>query len=240
VRSLLSGICFVVFGVGSLVVGFGLFPPLIWLGMPRAKRTLVRFSWWVFLGSMKVLRLVRIEISAADRARLAAVKGQVIVANHPTLIDIVILATLLPNATGIAKAAAGRNWFYSLIVKGMFLINDDPERVLVEAGELLAKGVNLVVFPEGTRTPVEAPEHRLHRGAAQIAMRTGAPMLPVRIVCTPPVLAKGQPWYDVAERTVEWRITVGDEIPVAAFPTGGATRANAVALTDQIRQSLFG
>lgn len=239
VRSTVAAVLFAIYGVGSLGVGLLLFPLLSIFGACRAKRALVRCSWRLFLGVAQWTGMVRVAISAQDRAKLAAARGRVVVANHPTLFDIVVLMVMLPDSTGIAKAAAGRNFFYSAIVKGMFLINDDPERVLVETADLLAAGVNLVVFPEGTRTPVEAPEHPLRRGAAQIALRSGAPVLPVTIVCEPPVLARGQPWHDLSDRTVEWRLKVHEEMQPADFPSGGSVRANAVELSERIARALF-
>lgn len=239
-RSILGGCFFLAYGVGSLLIGGLLFPLLALFGATRAKRRLVRASWVLFVWVGRITGLFRVAVSDADRARLAACRGRVVVANHITLIDIIILTTLLPDTTGIAKAAAGRNFFYALIVKGMFLINDDPARVLSAAADLLQAGVNLVVFPEGTRVPHDAAEHPLRRGAAQIALRAGAPVLPVALVCDPPVLAKGQPWYELATRTIVWRVKVLDEIPVAAFPAGDSPRAAARLLTARLGQALFG
>lgn len=239
-RSVVGGCFFACYGLGSLLIGGILFPPLALCGARRAMRALVRASWRLFVWCGRVTGMFRIEVSAADRARLAATHGRVVVANHLTLIDIVVLAVLLPDATAIAKAAARGNFFYSLIVKGVFLVNDDPVRVLDEAGRLLKQGVDIVVFPEGTRMPVDAPARRLRRGAAQIALHAGVPVLPVRLACEPPVLGKGQPWYDLGDRTIVWTLRVGDELSVAAVPSGEGTHAAAVAMTEAISRALFG
>lgn len=237
-RSLLAGLFFAAYGLGSLLIGVLLFPLLTLAGAAQAKRALVRFSWQILIGAAQLVRLIRFEISSEDRARLASTRGKVVVANHPTLIDIVLLTILLPDATGIAKAAAKRNFFYSLIVKGMFLVNDDPEHVLTGAADLLARGVNLVIFPEGTRTPVDGKAHPLRRGAAQIALRAQVPILPVTITCDPPVLAKGQPWSDLSDHTPVWHIRVGTEI-VPSVQEGSA-HAAAVSLTRTLSAALFG
>lgn len=237
-RSLIAGLFFVVYGFGSLLIGIVLFPFLTIVGAAQLKRALVRFSWQLLIGALQLARMIRVEISSEDRARLAATRGKVVVANHPTLIDIVLLTILLPDATGIAKAAAKRNFFYSLIVKGMFLVNDEPERVLTAAADLLARGVNLVVFPEGTRMPVDGQAHPLRRGAAQIALRAQVPLVPVTITCTPPILAKGQPWHVASDRIVVWRIQVGTEV-VPSVQEGSA-HAAAVSLTRTLSAALFG
>jgi len=163
----------------------------------------------------------------------------VVVASHPSLIDVVILLAYLPNATAVAKAAAGRNFFYSRVVNAAFLVNDDPRRVLDEAKDLLSRGGNLVIFPEGTRTPVDAPRHKLYRGAAQIALHAGAPVQCVSVTCDPPVLAKGQPPWDVGDRIITFTLRACGEIPVEAPAPDAVQHSAAVALTARIQSLLF-
>ena len=237
-RSLLSGVFFALYGLGSLLIGGLLFPPLVLLRRRRAMRALVRASWRLFVWGGRMTGLFRVRVSSDDRRRLASARGVVVVANHLTLIDIVVLMSILPDATAVAKAAARSNFFYSLIVRGVFLVNDDPVGVLEDAKALLAGGTSLVVFPEGTRVPADAPARRLRRGAAQIALHAGVPLLPVFIEVDPPVLAKGQAWHDVADRTIAWTLRVREPIPVA--PAAGAgTHAAAVSLTQAIYGRLW-
>ena len=237
-RGCLAGAFFLAFGLGGLVIGCICFPLLAFFPQ-RWMRTLVRASYRLFVWLARVTGLFRVALSPADRSRLAQTSGRVIVANHLTLIDIVILIAFLPDSTSIAKAAAKRNFFYSQIVRRVFLVNDDPVRALDEAQHLLAQGVNIIVFPEGTRTPADAPTRKLRRGAAQIALHAGVPILPIRIDCDPPVLAKGQPWHDVADRTIVWTLRALDEIPVDRPPEGHGTHAEAVALTERIFGTLW-
>ena len=237
-RSGLAAAFFLAFGLGGLVIGCICFPVLAFFPQ-RGMRALVRMSYRLFVGLARVTGLFRVTIAPADRALLSRTRGRVIVANHLTLIDIVILIAALPDSTSIAKAAAKRNFFYSQIVRRVLLVNDDPVRALDEAQRLLAQGVNIIVFPEGTRTPDDAPARKLKRGAAQIALHARAPIQPVRIDCDPPVLAKGQPWHDVADRTIVWTLRALDEIPVASTPAGHGTHAAAVALTERIFDTLW-
>ncbi len=237
-RSGLAAAFFLAFGLGGLVIGCVCFPLLAFFSQ-RRMRALVRASYRLFVGAARVTGLFRVSISAADRARFARTRGRVIVANHLTLIDIVILIATLPDSTSIAKAAAKRNFFYSQIVRRVFLVNDDPARALDEAQRLLAQGVNVIVFPEGTRTPADAPARKLRRGAAQIALHANVPLLPIRIACDPPVLAKGQPWHDVADRTIVWTLRALNEISVSRPPAACGTHTAAVALTKRIFDTLW-
>ena len=237
-RSGLAAAFFVAFGLGGLAIGC-ICLPLLALVSQRAMRSLVRASYKLFVGAARITGLFRVDVSPADRERLAGTRGHVIVANHLTLIDIVILIAVLPDSTSIAKAAAKRNFFYSQIVRRVFLVNDDPVGTLDAAQRLLAQGVNIVVFPEGTRTPSDAPSRKIRRGAAQIALHAGVPILPVLIGCDPPVLAKGQPWHDVADRTIVWTLRVLEEIPSPAPAEGQGVRQAAVALTERIFGTLW-
>ena len=238
-RSALALFFFLAFGVGGLVLGIILFPPLMLFRARRAMRALVRSCYRLFVLLARVTGMIRVELSAEDRARLASMRGCVVAASHPSLIDVVVLLAYLPDSTAVAKAAAGRNFFYSRVVNAAFLVNNDPRRVLDEAKDLLARGVNLAIFPEGTRTPADAPNRKLHRGAAQIALHAGAPVQCVAIACDPPVLAKGQPWWDVADRTITYTLRLCGEISVSAPEPGTVPHAAAVALTERMRSLLF-
>ena len=237
-RSLVAAVFFVLYGLGSLVIGGLLFPPLALLGRRRAMRALVRASWRLFMWGARATGLLRVAVSPEDRRRLASARGVVVVANHVSLIDIVVLMSILPDATAVAKAAARANFFYSLIVRGVFLVNDDPVGVLGDAKALLAGGTSLVVFPEGTRMPAGATARKLRRGAAQIALHAGVPLLPVFFEVDPPVLAKGQPWWDAGARRICWTLRVREAIPAPVAGTGG-THAAAVSLTEVIYGRLW-
>lgn len=238
-RGVLALFFFLAFGIGALVIGCVLFPPMALFRARRAMRTVVRTSYRLFVWAGRMTGLFRVILSPEDRARFGAMRGRVVVASHPTLIDVVILLALLPDTTAVAKAAAGRNFFYSRIVNAAFLVNDDPLRLLDEARDILARGGNLVIFPEGTRTPVDAPQHKLHRGAAQIALHAGAPVQCVSITSDPPVLAKGQAAWDVGDRVIKFTLRARGEIPVDASATDAVKYSAAVALTERIRSLLF-
>ena len=242
-RSALAAFFFFAFGLGGLVLGVLLFPLLLLLGTGqrsgRARRALVRFCYRLFVGAARVTGLFRVAVTPEDRKKLASLRGCVVVANHTTLIDVVILLACLPDATAVAKAAAGRNFFYSRVVNGAFIVNDDPAGVLDAANRLLSEGVNILIFPEGTRTPPDSPHRKLHRGAAQIALHAGAPVRCVRITSDPQVLAKGQPWWDVADRVITFSLFDVGELPVPANVSGVVPHAAAVALTDRIGEKLM-
>ncbi len=165
-------------------------------------RRIIRVFYRCFVALARLLGLFRVDLDAATRETLRTAHGRIVVMNHIALIDIVVILAHLPDSTAIAKSATLKNPVLSTVVKKMFLVNDeDPAELLARSAALVAKGVNIVVFPQGTRGG-----KKLHRGAARLALALKAPILPVRIDYDPVVLDKRHPWYYTGERTI--RITL--------------------------------
>jgi 1-acyl-sn-glycerol-3-phosphate acyltransferase len=91
--------------------------------------------------------------------------------------------------------------------------------MLQSCGDSLAANETLVMFPEGTRSVLGRPlDFRL--GAAEVASTGGRLIQPVFISCTPPTLAKGQPWYRVPARKPHFKLSV--QPPLEAAILAGA------------------
>ena len=105
------------------------------------------------------------------------------------------------------------------------------EKTVADAVRHIKEGVNVVVFPQGTRGG-----ESLRRGAARIALAARCDVVAYRISYDPVVLAKGQPWWDVGDKviriSVELRGTLRAERP--------NDRTAAVAMTDEIRRLIMG
>ena len=238
-RSILCAAFFLLFGVGGLVFSLVLLFPL-----PKsfARRSLKdSFRFFVWLGH--VTRLFRVEVSLEDRRMLASLRGAVVVSNHLTLIDAIILLSVVGDAVCVAKESVNRNPFMRMVARNVLIVNDGPRDVLRRARHHLSQRVNVIIFPEGTRTPATAPSHVFRRGAAHIALLSGAPVETVSIACTPPVLGKHQPWWDVGGRTIVYEVRYRGRIELphdADQQKNGAGRAQAAALTDKMYERIFG
>lgn len=199
-RGALSGFFFLAYGLFALP--FALLLPLP-LGPRRWGRAAVRLFYRLFVASARLTGLYRVMISEADRAVLRACRGRIVVMNHVSLIDICVLLAHLPDAICIAKAATKRNPFLSMVVRYLFIANDrGAEEMISEARAALADGVNVVIFPQGTRGG-----EKIQRGAARLALACQAEVLAVHIDYEPVVLAKGQPWWDVGDRVISIKLT---------------------------------
>lgn len=224
-RGLMAVLLFAVFGVGALAIT----PLMLVLRKPERCQPVVRFSWRLLLGAFVLLRLIRI-----SHENLKSLRGRVIVANHPTLIDVVILTVLVPRTLYVAKRGLKANPFIAAIVRATAL--PDDARLPEVAAPYLAQGWNVLVFPEGTRSPSEGGLQPLRRGAAQLALRTSATLACVRIDVSRPVLGKRQHPWDIGSERVAYRLRAVD---VAVPPVAeGGWHAAAVRLTETIRTQL--
>lgn len=223
-RSLLSGLFFLLFGVFAVLISLAVLP-FAW--SERIVRGVVRLAFRAFVLFARITGLFRVRVVRGEGAPdPGAIRSRVVVMNHPTLIDVIVLMSAIPDSTCVTKGGLRRNFFMRFIVQRMFLVNDDdPERTIARGGKLLADGVNVIVFPQGTRNG-----ERLRRGAARLALAAGADVVPVHLAVSHRILAKGQPWWDVADGVIEFRLEFKEEIKVS----GESNHRNAVALTERI------
>lgn len=238
-RMFATGLSFVAFGVGGLLLRVVVFPLLNLLVWQRQKRialarTVIRIAFRVFVGLMQTLGVLRYEI--VGRQRLER-DGLLILANHPTLIDTVFLMAFIKRANCIVKGGLWNNPFTRGPVRAAGYINNDQGMDLVhDCIASLQRGDNLIVFPEGTRTS-RSGAMCLKRGAANIAVRGACNVTPVLISCEPMTLGKDEKWWRVPPCLVRFRIEVRDDIKIESFIAGGVTDVMAARhLTDYLQK----
>ena len=220
-RQAATAFAFACFGLGGLCMRLLYFPLLgLLLREPAARtrhaRRTVQRSFAAFVRLLDLLDLVRVQVEGAEKLQRG---GLLVLANHPTLVDVVILISLVRNADCVVKASLARNPFTrGPIAATGYIANDGGPELLDACMRSLNQGGNLVIFPEGTRTSFgEEPPMRLQRGAAQIAARLERNVTPVLIHGRPHGLGKGQHWWQVGAQAMRLRVTVGDDIAVAPF-----------------------
>jgi 1-acyl-sn-glycerol-3-phosphate acyltransferase len=238
-----TGLSFAFFGLGGLLLLLiGL--PLMYLLFPHAPRRqrmarqLVRWLFWLFIHYMWITGVLRFRFINGERLKRP---GLVIVANHPTLLDVVFLISAVPNATCIVRSGLANNPFTRAPVRLAGYVCNDWGVELVDASvQALRTGSSLVIFPEGTRSnPAQPPKWQ--RGAANIALKAGVPLTPVSIRCDPPTLRKGEPWWQVPVRRMRYSITVLDDLPVTDGAPQGEIESNAArGLTERLKVLLTG
>lgn len=212
-RLFATGGCFAAFGLGGFALWTVVFPVVRMLpGGSRAERVrkVIQQSFAAFIWLMKTLGIMRLEVSGAERLRNC--RNVLVLANHPTLIDVVALVSLMPDASCIVKQALWQNPFLGGVVRAAgYLSNSDADRLIDDCAAGLASGSPLIIFPEGTRSRPNQPL-AFQRGAAYIALRSAKPILPVLIDCSPTTLTKQEKWYQIPHRPFHLRIKVLDPL----------------------------
>lgn len=215
-RLICTGIAFAALFGGGAIVALTAFPLVNVLtpeGPQRRERNR-RLIHLLFRGYIRTLRwLGVIEVTVEGAERLRAASGGMIVANHPTLLDVVLLMALVPRSQCIVKGALWDSPYLGRLVRGTGFIRNDlePEALLEACRDSLARGDSLIVFPEGTRTTPGEPM-RLRRGFANIATMLEADIQLVTITCTPLTLVKGEPWWAIPPRRPRFHVQVGDRL----------------------------
>ena len=245
-RLMAAALCFALFGLGGLLFYFP-FGPWLWLRYRdpvrrrEAARVIVAYWFSFFCRVLSILQLVEIELRNAEALTRP---GLLICPNHPSLIDVVCLLAHLPRATTLVKADLKKSLFTRAPIRfAGYLDNAMGAEVLEAARTELARGQSLVIFPEGTRTPVNASApKRLNRGVAALALSTGTPVTPVRISASPRWLTKEVPWMRLPPRAMTLTVEVLPDIPVEGLLDryNGRISLAARALTRTIGEALFG
>jgi 1-acyl-sn-glycerol-3-phosphate acyltransferase len=242
-RVLAKWFSFFFFGIITLILVIIIFPFMCLLFHPKERfnkygRRFVSSSMRFFVSLMHFLRVVNLE--ADNRKNYQHLSSKILVANHPSLLDIVILLSLIPNADCIVNTNLNRNIIVKGVIRQLYILNSlDPENILQACGESLKKGNCLIIFPEGTRTP-RTGKVILKKGAARIALYSGCNIVPLHIGGTDKYgLGKKDPWtgFNPCERYV-YSISMGPEIIPEKFrnlPVPRAVRA----MTREIAAFLF-
>jgi 1-acyl-sn-glycerol-3-phosphate acyltransferase len=184
--------------LGLLSAAWNLLALLLYPLLPRAMglrvgRAMIahgyRFYWWLASAS----GMIKLDAQALDALRDEP--GLVIVANHPSMLDAVMLMARLPKSFCIMKASLANNPLLGPGAKlARYVSNASAHGMVLAAVQELRGGGQLVLFPEGTRT-VQAPLNEFQASFAMIAKRAQAPVQTVFIDTDSPYLGKGWPLW---------------------------------------------
>jgi 1-acyl-sn-glycerol-3-phosphate acyltransferase len=236
---------FAVLGIFSLLLWITWVPFVhIRLGSPekREVRTQngIHFVARVYLVLLELIGLARIHCIGGEHLKEP---GSLIVANHPTLLDAVVLMSIMPQADLVVKKSYCAHPFLRGLVRAAGYIPSGNGPDLVSACvERLVRGRSVIIFPEGTRSPRNGLGP-FSRGAAHMALRAGCDPIPVTIHCDPPTLDHGQPWWGVPEHRVTLTLRIGEPIrlkdAVRDQPScGRAARALTTTLRDYFERRM--
>ena len=217
IRGFIVLIQMIIFALGALCIGLFIIPisAIVLKGYNHRRfcANVVHKSWKYFTIVMQKFGSIKVETNGDFND----IKGKVIVASHPSLIDIVLLIGLIPNSLCLAKKDLLKNPVMYKIVKCLYIINDiDLEEFKEETKNALKHDFNIIIFPTGTRT-LPNEEIKMHKGAAQISINANVDIIPITIETDFTVLRKNHFPLDCGLKTSLFKITRKNDIKIAEF-----------------------
>jgi len=205
-----------------MVLGLGFLAAicLIWLPFAAVLQALLPRRWGrpigrgfimgafrIYLRFLGLFCACRFDLSALDALRHDG--PLVLVANHPSLLDVVLITSHFPNATCVMKAALMDNLLLGAAARlACYIPNDAPLEMVRRARDELRDGAHLLIFPEGTRTR-EFPVNTCTPGAGLIAARARVPVQALLIEYSSPYLGKAWPMFRRPQLPLHVSVRVG-------------------------------
>jgi 1-acyl-sn-glycerol-3-phosphate acyltransferase len=198
--------------LGAMSLSWNLAALLLYPLLPRALglrlgRAMISWGYGVFWRIAACSGMLRLDARVLDALRDE--RGLIVVANHPSLLDALMLVARLPRSACIMKASLARN---PLLGPGArlarYIRNDSAYGMIHRAVLDLRGGGQLVLFPEGTRT-TRAPVNAFHPSFTLIAKRARVPIQAVFIDTDSPYLGKGWPLWKLPPLPIRFTVRMG-------------------------------
>ena len=217
---LLKIIFLIYFGVGAMILAIVVFPFLRLYAIKKdfgvVARAYVSRTFRDFLKQLSILGGSKVIVQ--DREYFKNIHGKVIVANHPSLLDFVYIMSLVPNSNCIVRGGLTKTPLAGVIKQAYITNTTEFDDLCKLCKETIDKGNNVIIFPEGTRSPRHG-KNNYKKGAARIALYSNANVLPLFIGGTDKYgLGKKDPLfsYNPVERYV-YDIQVLPEIDISEY-----------------------
>lgn len=147
------------------------------------------------------LFLIACPVRVTGKENFAKGKNYIVVFNHNALLDVPLSSPFVPGANKtIAKASFSKvplfGWFYR---KGSVLVDRKDEKSRSKSIEamktVLASGMHMCIYPEGTRNRTNEPLKKFYDGAFILSANTGKEIIPCVITGTKKATPIDKPLY---------------------------------------------
>ena len=162
------------------------------IGQPIGRR-MIMGGFRFYLRFLEIFCACRFDLAELDRLRDQG--PMILAANHPSLLDAVMILSRFPDAVCVMKAALLDNILFGAAARlARYIRNNAPLEMILSAREELQRGAKLVIFPEGTRTS-DFPLDPCMNSVGLIASRAKAPVQTLLIEFSTPYLGKAWPLF---------------------------------------------
>lgn len=201
----------------------------------RFGQRIISLGFRLYIGFLQLACASHFDLAAIDRLRHES--PRVLIANHPSLLDAVMIVSRLPHVVCVMKAGLMRNILLGSAARlAGYIPNTGPLEIILQAGRALDEGAHVLLFPEGSRTD-RHPLNAFSNSAALIARRSRTPIQSLLIrfssASDQPYLGKGWPLWRKPELPMYWAIEPDRsfEPPQAGGDAAGGSDRNVAVLT---------
>lgn len=209
-----TGLSFLVFGILGLVY----LPVALFLYLTRSREEMERVTqkltskaFRFFLWFMKFVGVVS-HVKYQNFEQFDGNEAKIIVANHPTLIDVIAVVSYFDQMDCLVKQGVWKNPLLAVSVRASGYISEEgPVQVFEECRDRLDRGRSVFIFPEGTRSPKDEIGS-FSRLPAQLSLVSGKRIYPLTIEYNYSTLRSDQSWYNVPPEPLELTIRAYDPV----------------------------
>lgn len=218
-RSILVLFSFAIFGLGALFLNYLVFPLV--KNVIKGENLLYFYSdtihqtWKWFVKTLIALKIIKIDVKNIEKIK--SIQQKIIVATHPSFIDILILIAIIPRTTCIVKYSLSKNPILFNLVNSIFIMEDESlDKLKNHSKKMIEKGFNVVIFPMGIRhRRNEFP--KIKKGAATIAINAECNIVTLKYYTDYDFLFINQPIYKAGEKPVTYELSYVGEIDVKSM-----------------------
>ncbi len=180
--------------------------PLYWMA--------ARWLGWAIDGA-RVLLGIRVRVSGMENLPVGETSPAILLVKHQSTLETFLMPTLMPHPLAyVFKKELLYVPFFGWAMGRLDMIHIDRSqgsqafaKVVAQGKELLARGVWIIMFPEGTRIP-RGQQGTYKTGGTRLAVATGAPVIPIAVSS-----AKCWPRKAFIKRAGVVDVSIGQPIP---------------------------
>lgn len=202
--------------------------------VPQIARLYIHRGAHLLFASLQRIGLMQVKMDPLG----VSCAGTVVIANHPSMLDAMLLLSAIPNAVCVMKRPLLRFPVIGGFARwARYIPQAETPELLESALQALADGASIIIFPEGTRSD-RVGIRAFKRGAARLALEASRPIVPVLIVMKPVVFGVGWPVERPPLTSIKYEAVRLEALGAESTVLGGGAADDLRAMSMRLTQHL--